>query len=320
MAPTIELFPLLDNIIKELDQLAEQAYSSPDRSEWNYLPKLDQSAEMANEIHKKLIEMKPKIREFIIRVKKLDRDIADIVSREYEQLLQLTKEASDNKLVETHLRSSAKGFSRIREVLSKEFLENIMRTVKAAKANEALNDIRANEQKKGGQADLAKIPISELIKQGESHTLEFKETLEYDTHQNQGNKDVLHSSLKTIAGFLNAKGGSMLIGVDDLGKIRGVERDLSIIKRGNNDRFEQKIRNCLKDRFKPQPIGKVNISFERFMEGTVCRVDVQTSKEIVHLDNEVYVRDGNTTQKLEGRPLTDWVQERGQAANIGNDS
>lgn len=170
------------------------------------------------------------------------------------------------------------------------------------------------------QADLAKVPISELIKQGESHMLEFKETLEYDTHQSQGNKDVLHSSLKTIAGFLNAKGGSMLIGVDDLGKIRGVKRDLSIIKRGNNDRFEQKIRNCLRDRFKPQPIGKVNISFEKFTEGTVCRVDVQKSKEIVHLDNEVYLRDGNTTPKLEGRQLIDWVQQRGQAANIGNGS
>jgi hypothetical protein len=162
----------------------------------------------------------------------------------------------------------------------------------------------------GEKTDLAKVPISELIKQGESHPLEFKETLEYDTHQSQGNKDVLHSSLKTIAGFLNAKGGTMLIGVDDLGKIRGIERDLSIMNRGNNDRFEQKIRNCLKDRFKPQPIGKVNISFEKFTEGMICRVDVQTSKEIVHLDNEVYVRDGNTTQKLEGQPLTDWVQQR----------
>jgi len=162
----------------------------------------------------------------------------------------------------------------------------------------------------GEKTDLAKVPISELIKQGESHSLEFKETLEYNIEKKEKNKDILHSSLKTIAGFLNAKGGTLLIGVDNLGKIRGIKRDLSIMKHGNNDRFEQKIRNCLKDRFKPQPIGKVNISFEKFTEGMICRVDVQTSREIVHLDNEVYVRDGNTTQKLEGQSLTDWIQQR----------
>jgi predicted HTH transcriptional regulator len=161
------------------------------------------------------------------------------------------------------------------------------------------------------KTDLAKVPISELIKQGESQTLEFKETLEYDIEKKGKNKDILHSSLKTIAGFLNVAGGTLLIGVHNSGKIEGIERDLSIMKRGNNDRFEQKIRNCLKDRFKLQPIGKVNISFEKFTEGTICRVDIQASKEIVHLDGKVYVREGNTTLLLEGPTLTGWIQQRG---------
>jgi hypothetical protein len=161
--------------------------------------------------------------------------------------------------------------------------------------------------------DLAKVPISELIKQAEGPILEFKETLIYDTKQNRKSDDVLLSSLKTIAGFLNTGGGTLLIGVvNDSGEIKGIERDLRIMKHGNNDRFELKIRNCLKERFKPQPIGKVNISFEKFTEGTICRVDVQANKEIVHLDDEVYVREGNTTQKLEGRSLTDWFQQRGK--------
>jgi predicted HTH transcriptional regulator len=152
--------------------------------------------------------------------------------------------------------------------------------------------------------------ILHLIAQGEGHTIEFKETLEYDVKTNKNNKDVLLSSLKTIAGFLNANGGTMLLGVHDSGEIRGIERDLSTMKHSNNDRFEQKIRNCLKDRFNPQPIGKVNISFEKFTEGTICRVDVIANKEVVHLDGDVYVRDGNTTRKLEGPDLTHWIQQR----------
>lgn len=165
-----------------------------------------------------------------------------------------------------------------------------------------------------GQADFANTPISKLIKQGESHTLEFKETFEYDTQQNQKSSDVLFSSLKTIAGFLNAMGGTLLIGVDDSGKIRGIDQYLNTMRRGNNDTFEQQIRNCLINRFEPQPIGKVNISFEKFMEGTICRVDVQVSKEPVNLDNKVYVREGNTTQPLKGRPLIDWIKQRNEAS------
>jgi hypothetical protein len=157
--------------------------------------------------------------------------------------------------------------------------------------------------------NLAKVPISRLIEQGESYTLEFKETLDYDTQNKGKNKDILLSSLKTIAGFLNAASGTLLIGVGDSGKIKGIGRDLSLMKNGNNDKFQLKIRNCLKDRFQPQPIGKVNISFEKFPEGTICRVDVQASEDIIHLDNRVYVREGNTTQLLDGRALTDWIQQ-----------
>jgi hypothetical protein len=162
--------------------------------------------------------------------------------------------------------------------------------------------------------------ISQIIEQGEGQTVEFKETLEYDVKTNKSSKDVLLSVLKTIAGFLNADGGTLLIGVNDSGEIKGIERDLSIMKHGNSDRFEQKIRNCLRDRFRPQPIGKIEISFEKFYEGTVgkftegtiCRIDVPANKDVIHLDGYVYVRDGNTTQKLEGRDLTDWIQQRGK--------
>lgn len=168
------------------------------------------------------------------------------------------------------------------------------------------------EAREAKETSLAEVPISKLIKQGESHTLEFKETLECDTQREGKNKDVSLSSLKTIAGFLNAKDGTLLIGVDDSGKIKGIERDLNILKLGNKDKFELKIRNYLKDRFKPQPIGKVKISFEDFPEGTICRIDVEATKDIVHLDNKVYVREGNATQKLEGRDLTDWMQQRGK--------
>lgn len=167
-------------------------------------------------------------------------------------------------------------------------------------------------------SDWRSIPIPELITKGESHTVEFKETLQYNIHTNQADEDLLNSSLKTIAGLLNADGGTLLIGVSDAGEIKGIARDLRTMGRNaNNDRFELKIRNFISgqnSKFNPEATGKVSISFEELGEGTICRVDVEPfpKPEVLHFDDDVYVRDGNQTLKIEGRALTDWIQRRTQ--------
>jgi hypothetical protein len=159
-------------------------------------------------------------------------------------------------------------------------------------------------------------PVLQLIAQGESHTLEFKETLQYNIHTNQSDANILHSSLKTIAGFLNADGGTLLIGVSDAGEIKGLERDFAVLGRNaDEDRFELKIRNSItgqNSRFVPAATGNVRISFETIDEKTICRVDVTPlqPEHILHFDNDIYVRDGNQTLKLEGPDLTDWIRRR----------
>jgi len=155
-------------------------------------------------------------------------------------------------------------------------------------------------------------PILELIAQGESHTLEFKETLEYCTRQNQQNRNLNKASLKTIAAFLNADGGILLIGVSDSCVVKGIARDLQFVRGNNRDGFEQKLRSLINDHFDPSPLGNVSIIFEELSEGTLCKIDVKPVNRdtIIHFDNDVYIRDGNRTIKLEGRALTDWIQQR----------
>ena len=63
----------------------------------------------------------------------------------------------------------------------------------------------------------------ELIKRGESKTLEFKATLRWNLRENrQDDSVVTHAALKTIAAFLNTEGGDLLIGVADDGSIVGI--------------------------------------------------------------------------------------------------
>ena len=89
----------------------------------------------------------------------------------------------------------------------------------------------------------------ELIKRGESKTLEFKSTLRWNLKEDRkDDKFVTHATLKTIAAFLNTEGGDLLIGVADDGSIVGIERD----QLESDDKFmrhlAQVVRNGLGDR------------------------------------------------------------------------
>jgi ATP-dependent DNA helicase RecG len=57
--------------------------------------------------------------------------------------------------------------------------------------------------------------IAELISQGEGISLEFK------TCRNQINRDVY----ETVCAFLNRHGGTLLLGVNDSGKVTGINPD-----------------------------------------------------------------------------------------------
>lgn len=154
-------------------------------------------------------------------------------------------------------------------------------------------------------------PILQLIAQGEGPNLEFKETLEADVRTGEKYPGVLASALKTIAAFLNTEGGTLLIGVSDCGQIKGLEKDFGLCSKHDADGLEQKLRSLLRDRFEPDPLGKVAITFLHLPDGEVCRLDVGASQDVVYLDGkDVYVRDGNTTRKLEGPVLVNWIREK----------
>jgi hypothetical protein len=159
------------------------------------------------------------------------------------------------------------------------------------------------------------ISLKEALTKGEGENIEFKETLEIDVRLGAANPDVLRSALKTIASFLNSSGGTLFIGVSDEKEIKGLARDFRLCRRRNADGFQLKLQNLLcSTRFHPNPLGRVNIRFESMSNLDVCCVDIQPfpKPEVVHFEGEVHVRGGNTTRKLEGPQLTDWLKERFQ--------
>ena len=156
----------------------------------------------------------------------------------------------------------------------------------------------------------------ELIKRGESKTLEFKSTLRWSLKEDrQDDKAVTHATLKTIAAFLNTEGGDLLIGVGDDGSIVGIEKD----DLDNDDKFmrhlAQVVRNGLGDRASTCIDPKTQI-----VEGkTVCAVSCQRSPEPVFLkwkgmeaemEGDFYVRSGPGSVRLSKDSAAQYIRTR----------
>jgi predicted HTH transcriptional regulator len=156
----------------------------------------------------------------------------------------------------------------------------------------------------------------ELIKRGESKTLEFKSTLRWNLREDRkDDKAITHASLKTIAAFLNTAGGDLLIGVADDGTVTGIEAD----RFENDDEFmrhlAQVVRNALGDRASTCIDPKTQI-----VQGkTVCLVSCQRSPEPVFLkwkeiesspDGDFYVRSGPGSVKLAPESAAKYIETR----------
>ena len=164
----------------------------------------------------------------------------------------------------------------------------------------------------------------ELIRRGESKTLEFKSTLRWNLKTDQrDDKVITHAVLKTIAAFLNTEGGDLLIGVADDGAVVGIERD----GLANDDEFmrhlAQVVRNALGDR-----AGTCIDPKTQVVDGkTVCVVSCRRSPEPVYLrwkgtgaadDGDFFVRSGPGTVKLSSESAGEYVRTR--FGRVGGDA
>lgn len=161
----------------------------------------------------------------------------------------------------------------------------------------------------------------QVIQAGESENVEFKETLHFDVRRSEKSDNVLQSSLKNIAAFLNTKGGTLLIGVSDDGKAKGLEPDFKLCQRGkqNRDGLELKVRDLIKENFSPPPYDFCDVSFEEIEDHDIMKIVVRPKKAVTFLklpdkdgrkSEKLYIRDGNRTIEIEGPPLAEWIHNR----------
>lgn len=156
-------------------------------------------------------------------------------------------------------------------------------------------------------------PIADLVQLGESSVLEFKSTLQWDVMQNKQNKELCKQCTKTIAAFMNTEGGTLVIGVEDDGKIFGLEQDLKLVG-GSRDRFEQQLSSLIADQIGLQLNHYWRTRFEVSEGKQVCVVEVDPVHDGVFLRaghrSEFFIRVGNTTRSLDPEQTKDYLDGR----------
>ena len=145
----------------------------------------------------------------------------------------------------------------------------------------------------------------------ENDKIEFKSSAYYSYNPNVPEKVVTDSVLKTIAGFLNAKGGTLAVGIADDGQILGIKRDLEK-KNMDGDRYVNSLTNMIVHALGPLAATRAKIQLRATNGVQVALVHVDPSPEPIYAkvskgDQVFFVRMNNSTRSLEGADLVGYV-------------
>ena len=144
-----------------------------------------------------------------------------------------------------------------------------------------------------------------LIAAGESEATEFKESLRWDVKEGRVNKNLEKVIAKSLAGFMNHRGGNLLIGLSDDGTIKGIEADYNSLNNKNRDGFERALIDLVNNQLGGSAGTFVHIQFLESEGYTICWVIVDAATEPVYLKDgnisRYFVRLGNSTRELDVR-------------------
>jgi len=151
---------------------------------------------------------------------------------------------------------------------------------------------------------ITELNIESLIKAEESYNLEFKSTFGWDIKENKPDGAMKQEVLKTIVGFMNSNGGTLVIGVNDEKNIIGMDYDYKSNWKGNKDGLLLELSRFLENAITLSNYTKyVKIQFYKYNNKELCIIQVEKSARPIFLKKDgrkiLYVRIDNRTEPLE---------------------
>lgn len=158
--------------------------------------------------------------------------------------------------------------------------------------------------------EVENMSVTDLINQGETGAVEFKSTLRTNLHTGEPDPRIELSVLKTIAGFLNGKGGTLLIGVSDDKEPLGLDNDHFT----SDDKLHLHLVNLLNDRIGSHWTVYVHPRFEDLVDKRILAVDCTPSRVPIYVKDgsleHFFIRAGNSTSELQGTQAQEYIRLR----------
>ena len=128
--------------------------------------------------------------------------------------------------------------------------------------------------------------IAGLVGDGEGPTLEFKQRVRSDPRTGSSDKVLESVVAKTVAGFMNAYGGTLVIGVDDNANPVGLDRDLATLPKPNIDGYELFLRNLLNTQLAADLCTRISIEFPTVDGIQVCALRIPAAPRAYGSESE----------------------------------
>ena len=158
------------------------------------------------------------------------------------------------------------------------------------------------------------VPSEELIAQDETFEVEFKSTARWNLVESRKDKRMEDAVVKTIAGFQNADGGTLFIGIDNDRNPLGLAHDCAVVRPANLDGFLNWLTEHLIRSFGHAATMRTRARFETIGGQDVCRIDVARSSvplraQMSEKADVFWVRMNNTTRAWPDAEIEQYVKD-----------
>jgi hypothetical protein len=157
---------------------------------------------------------------------------------------------------------------------------------------------------------------SEIISQGESKVVEFKLAAKWNKFTQKVDGNMIQQIVIEVAGFMNSDfEGRIFIGVEDgTNKIVGIEEDIKVTDKGKQDQdgYQLFLSNSISSQIGQDLAANFEIQFQTINGKKVCCIIVQPAHRVVYVDNHLYLRNNNQTNRLNAKDAIQFEKHRTQ--------
>ena len=158
-------------------------------------------------------------------------------------------------------------------------------------------------------------PTEELLIDDETRTVEYKQTARWNVRERRRDSAMEQVIVKTVAGMLNDRGGTLLIGVTDSREPVGLDDDYAQVKPANADGYVNWLDTLFETNLGHAGANRLDIRIDSINGHDICRIDIPASSRPIWAKNPksadtLHQRRNNSTRAVPADEVETFLAER----------